>query len=436
MSAAGRGEDVVAALGRRGHRVVEIYLKRGRSRRVGLEVGRLSVVSAREEGWAVRAGDGDRAFLAGGTGAPSPDGPWPEPRPPGLRLAAPVTGSPWRPPDDLDLPVMGEAEGQALLEDLASRLAGELPGAQVLQARLEEGVAEVSIASSRGVAARFRTRAASLYAEAVRGGGRPVRAALQVAVRALRDIDVRAEAARLGDRLRLREAPPESLRDRGELLLGPEVGAALLAGLLPLWVGAGAEERLRPLLDRRGRLGSALWTLVDDGRLPSGVLAAPADGEGTPTRAVTLVEEGAFRQPLVSWREARPPERVASGCVVRPGWRDVPARGPTHLYQTPDPEVSVSDLLGEIARGYYLIEAGAGGRFDLEGDAFELPVEGMRLARGRAVAPVTGALLRGRVSSLLRGLRGVGRDVRFASHGGGMIGSPTLLVSGLEIVSP
>ena len=50
-------EEVLEALARSGFDAVEVYAKRGRSRRV-LLAGRLAAASsAQEEGWAVRAGN-------------------------------------------------------------------------------------------------------------------------------------------------------------------------------------------------------------------------------------------------------------------------------------------------------------------------------------------------------------------------------------------
>jgi PmbA protein len=207
------------------------------------------------------------------------------------------------------------------------------------------------------------------------------------------------------------------------------VAARLLAGLLPLLVGPGPGSRL---VSARGRFGSDRVTLIDNGRLPGGAFEAPVDGEGMPTREVTLVEEGIFRQPLLAWWQEGAAHGEASGCVRRPGWRDLPAPGPTHLYLKPDPRTPVATLLGAMPRGYYLIDATGPGRFDLENDRFALPVCGFAVATGRASAPVAGAWLCGGIGAFLKGIAGVGRDLSFQPLDG-MIGSPTLLVSGLEL---
>ena len=185
-------------------------------------------------------------------------------------------------------------------------------------------------------------------------------------------------------------------------------------------------------------MGSERATIVDDGRLPGGVFESGVDGEGVPCREVLLVEEGIFRQPLLAWRDAGAAGYAgvgaASGCSRRPSWRDLPAAGPTHLYLKPEPRVSVAALVGAVRRGAYALDvaSSAGLAIDLETGRFALPVCGFRLEAGRATSPLNGVALTGDVQTLLRGIAGVGRDLAFQMLDG-MIGSPTLLVSGLEI---
>src|SRR5436309_3302228 len=96
---------------RAGHEEVEVFLKRGRSRRLTLGLtGPVSLVS-QERAWAVRAGGRRGSFWAAGTGEPSPEGPWPAPAGPAFTLPDPSPAAPWNPPSDLDSPLIGETEG-------------------------------------------------------------------------------------------------------------------------------------------------------------------------------------------------------------------------------------------------------------------------------------------------------------------------------------
>lgn len=450
--------EVLDALAGRGLPEAEVFAKRGRTRVIEQALGRTSVSFHQERGWAVRAGDDRGSFFLTATGEPEaagPEGSWPVPDGEPLLLPEPPDPAdpaepadpgpePWREPATIDAPLLGEREGLAMLATLGEELAAELPRATLVAARISDGASTSEIASSRGVAAHHRNRLAHLRAEAVLRGEGGERAVVEMSAAEGHQLDPRAVARRLADYLILavEGRPPE--RDRAPCVLAPAVAGRLLAGLLPLLVGADAPARARLLADRRGRLASPRVTVVDDGRLAGGALAAPVDGEGMATGRLALIEEGDYRRPLCDWRAATddrggrraavrggPPGSV--GCMRRPSWRELPRAGPSHLFLAPDREVAASSLVADLARGYYLVAAAGDGLFDLAGDRFALPVTGFVVDGGRAHAPLAGGVLSGGLGTLLRGVERVGRDLELAAVGAGMIGSPSLLVIGLEV---
>lgn len=414
---------------------VEVYVKSGRSRSFERTGRRQTVVLAEEAGWAIRAGDRQGSFFLAGSGPPSPPGPWPRTEGQPLAIPEAATAPPWSEPSDFSAPLVAEREGFALLDAIERELAAELAGARLLSAILQDGSSESEVASSRGVRARWRSRLAALRLSAAgpaTGSSVALTASLHLAVRDVRRFNPRALARRLADHLLLRRDGGAVDRDRGALLLAPAVGIHLLAGLLPFFVGREAEARMTRLRDRSGKVASSLVTLVDDGRLPGGALEAPVDGEGTPTRALTLIESGSFRQPLLSWVEAEGTSHRATGCARRASWRDLPRPGPTHLYLAPRRDVPVASLLSQMARGYYLVDVAGAGRFDPRSGELALPVAGFAVHAGRAKAAVAECWLCGQVEGFLHGIDGVARDLTFQPLDG-MIGCPSLLVSGLEL---
>ncbi|HEX2163483.1 MAG TPA: metallopeptidase TldD-related protein, partial [Thermoanaerobaculia bacterium] len=128
----------------------------------------------------------------------------------------------------------------------------------------------------------------------------------------------------------------------------------------------------------------------------------------------------------------RPGEPRPTGCGRRASWRDLPRAGPTHLYLAPSPAVAVADLLADLARGYYLLDAAGPVVLDLDQASFRVPVVGWAVQSGRAVAPAGGLVLAGPVAALLRGIQAAARDLAFVPDDG-LIGSPTLLVTGLKL---
>lgn len=424
--------ELLRALTSSGGALAEVFLKRGRTRRyqVGTQGGEVTL--SEERGWAVRAGTDRSSFFAAGTGVPSPAGPWPSRVGPGLRLPEPAGPARWRPPADLEAPLAGEREALALLEGIEKRLREQLPGSRLLHGELEDGSSQAELVSSLGVRAEVRRRVARLRLEVAGPGASPVTASLEVAEREPRKFSPAELAALAAASLSARAGGRPVARDRGDLLLAPAVAAAILAGLAPLVLGRDAVARARRYRDRRGRIGSSLLTVIDDGRLPDGLLTAPVDSEGTPTREVALVEEGTFRQPLLAWWQGAGIRARTSGCVARPGWRDLPRPAPTHLYLKPDPRVGVGDLAQSIARGYQLVDVLGPGRFDLDDDRLAIPVCGFAIRGGRTEEPLSRTWLCGGIAAFLQGIRAVAGDMVFLPLGG-LIGSPSLLVSGLEL---
>jgi PmbA protein len=439
MSDSRRLEELRRRLAPDGLGEVELYRKEGRSRRFESTFADPTLaLHSRESGWAVRAGGPGGSLFAGGTGEPHPDGPWPEAASPALRLPAAGRVAPWPRPAELDAPLISEGEARGLLSRIGSRLATELPGAVLVRAQLEEGVSTGRLVSTQGVETTLQHRSAGLLVEASWPGeeapeeeGGAARVTWFLAGRTARAFSPSAVGRRLADLLLVRGRGGTVEKDRGEILFAAPAAALLLECLLPLLAGPRAAARMRPYRDRAAKIGGPALTVIDDGRHPGGVFEAPTDGEGVETRRLAVVEEGIFRQPLLSWREAAAGERW-TGCVRRAGWRDLPAAGPTHLYLRPDPSVAAGALLRGIARGFYLLDVLGPGRFDFEGDRFELPVCGFVIRQGSSAGSFARALLRGSVGALLHGIQAAARDLTFQAAGG-RIGAPSILVTGLEL---
>jgi predicted Zn-dependent protease len=307
------GESVLQSLRRWGLSDAEVYLKNGRNRRLRRTVLGVEHQVVNEEGWAVRGGDRRSSFFVAGTGQPEPEGPWPAPGGMPLQLPDPAPVLRWAEPKDLEAPLLTEVEGHTLLDNVVAALLEELPEARVDDAVLEDGSSESTLVSSRGVRAQWRHRLAFLRLSAsIPGEG--VQASLAQAARDAKRFQPRLVARALADRLAVR-ARGGVADESGDVVLAPAVAARLIALLMPLFVGPEAVARVGRLLGSGERLASPLVSIVDDGRLPGGLLAAGVDGEGVPTRSLPLVEGGVYRQPLVAGWQARGTGMAGSGCA-------------------------------------------------------------------------------------------------------------------------
>ncbi len=432
MNSAEPLREVLDGLRRQHWEEVEVFHKKGRSRTMQVSPYGDTTSLRQEEGWAVRAGDRRRSFYYAASGPPRAVA-WPEADGIGLRLPSARPGPHWSPPSTLDAPLIGEGEARGFFSGLAKELDREMPGAKLLSGYLDDGSSDSQLVSSREIQVRVQHRVASLHLEAVGPTATTPSIALDIADHDARRFSPAALARRLADLLLVSEKGSARPRDRGEFILAPPVAAGLLAALGDLWIGPEAEERSTALIDRNGRIGSPALTIIDDGRLPGGVLEAPYDGEGQPTRSVTLVEEGSFRQPLLAWWQTTSNLKRSSGCSLRPGWRDLPIPGSTHLYLQPDPSIRAVSLIQSLSRGYYLIGLAGPPRIEPDFTRFAAPVSGFAITSGQPTGTVARAWLVGSVSTFLSGIVAKARDLTFSAVGGGMVGSPTVLAKGLEL---
>ena len=126
QSAAGdaAAAEVLRELVRRGLAEAEVLTKRGRSRRLALELGTEISAFSQERAWAVRASSRRASFFAAGAGdlpagegdvPGSPGGTWPEATGRPFRLPDPEAIPPWTQPSDIEAPLIGESEGLRLL---------------------------------------------------------------------------------------------------------------------------------------------------------------------------------------------------------------------------------------------------------------------------------------------------------------------------------
>ncbi len=216
---------------------------------------------------------------------------------------------------------------------------------------------------------------------------------------------------------------------RADVLLDPLVAAHLVGRLAPFFFGD-EEETLLAARTREGRdaLASPLVSLVDDATAPGGVVRGTRDGEGTLQGRTRLVERGLPVGRLTDVSASGRLSRAPSGNAIRLAWSAPPRIGVTNFFVDPSPGVSPLDLLGGVARGLYAAVLLERPEVDLAADRFRLVVAGYAVEKGRATERVSEAALSGRLSDFLRGISGIGDDLKFALGGTGSAGSPTLLV--------
>jgi predicted Zn-dependent protease len=379
----------------------ELYRKTGESLDLEATGAGRATIARREEGWAARWWEGDAPRFACGssretlesalaevsriqtTKEPSPA--WPVAKSPGRKRS----GALEPPPDlfeELQRQVSAESHGEARLQRLTVR----------------RGASAEHIVNGRGLDVFICGALLDGHALAIgRKGSRACEA--RVVFRWDQGPNLESLARRLADRATLPLSDKATPVDRGEWLLEPSVGAALLSGLAPLF----CEDTL-PKWIHRAELFAPRVTITDDASAD-----ALFDGEGTQTRRVVVVEGGILAARLHDLRSAKRAGAAATGHGVRPSYRVPPAPGPRRIFFETDAPAPPRELLARVRRGLFASALTAPARLDFDRDRYEVEFTGVAVIGGRAQGPVAGARATGRISQLLRRIAGLSTDRQF-----------------------
>jgi predicted Zn-dependent protease len=368
----------------------------------------------REEGWAARWWAGGLRFACGSDRE---------------RLAAAVA-------EAAKLPARGEAlprlpqqeslrpestpgvEPPADVFERLSQLVSEKSRAEAVLASLtlRRGRAVEEIRNAAGLSVRMESLRMDGVARAIgRRGSR--RCETRAVFRWDSEPDLDAVAARLADGATFPLAKRGVPFPRGSWLLDPAVAAALLAALAPLF-----SAHPLPRWVKRGEIAGREVTIVDDASAD-----APFDGEGTPTRRVLVVEEGALASRLQDLMSAATSGAPPTGHGVRPSYRTPPRPEPRRLFFETARPILPLELLRRVGRGSFARAVTAPVSVDLERDRYEIEFTGVVVVGGRATEPVAGARVSGRISELLHRISAMATDRQFFPMPY-PVGAPTVLV--------
>jgi len=397
----------------------ELYRKSGESLDLQATAAARVTIARREEGWAARWWERGAPLFASGSSpenleralaevsriqtSKEPSPAWPTAKSPERKTHGAI-----EPPPDL-------------FEELQRQVAAESRGeARLQRLTLRRGASAERIVNGRGLDVFLGGELLDGHAFAIgRKGSRACEAS--VVFRWDQGPDLESLARRLADRATLPLSDKPAPMDRGEWLLEPSVGAALLSGLTPLF----CRDAL-PKWVHRAELFAPLVRIADDASAD-----ALYDGEGTQTRRVAVVEGGTLAARLHDLLSARRAGAPPTGHGVRTSYRVPPAPGPRRIFLEADAPVPPRELLSRVRRGLFASALTAAARLDFERDRYEAEFTGIAVIGGRAQGPVAGARARGRISQLLRRISGLSTDRQFFPMPY-PAGAPTLLVERVD----
>jgi len=180
------------------------------------------------------------------------------------------------------------------------------------------------------------------------------------------------------------------------------------------------------------QVGSAPFTLVDDGRRADGPGACPFDGEGVPSGRTELFTAGVLNGFLHSTYTARRAGggQRSTGNAKRGGYKATPGVGTSNFFVEAG-DRSFDALLAEAAGGVLIMDVSGvhSGANPISGE-FSVGATGRRIGPDGALAePLREMTIASTLPEMLRGVGAVGNDLRFFSS----VGTPSILIGEMTL---
>ena len=340
------------------------------------------------------------------------------------------------PPKGLDLfdpkisrtPVKDKIELALKIEEAAYRTDKRVKRTEKVS--YSDSESEVWIVNSNGIEAKHKSNFCGGHADMIAAQDSEMEAGLGIDfVKKLADLDpqkIGKEAAeRASALLGARAIPSRKL----PLLFDPFVGTQLLEVLASALSSDATQKGKSLFADKLGKeIGSEIFSLIDNGRLPGGLGTEPCDGEGVPTQETRLVENGILRNFLYNTYTAAKGGTRSTGNAVRSSFSGLPGIGPTNLFIPAGPQ-SAPELIRSVRQGLYIQRVmGVHTANPISGD-FSFGAAGLMIENGEKTYPVRGITIAGNLIEMLKAIEAVCSDLRFIVN----IGSPTLLITGITV---
>ncbi len=250
------------------------------------------------------------------------------------------------------------------------------------------GRSEVFLVTSAGFSGRRAGTGHSISATALAGSGTGMQRDYDYHSTAyLSDLDDPVAIGRnAGEQAVRRLNPTRPQTGKMPVVFDPRVAGSLLGHLTGAINGASVARGTTFLKDKMGqRLFAPGIAVHDDPRRVRGPRSKMFDGEGTPTRARALIEDGILTTWLLDSRSARQLGLVSTGHAAR-GTSGPPSPSATNLYLAAG-ALSPAELMADIKLGLYITELIGMGVNGLTGD-YSRGAAGFMIRDGVLAEPV------------------------------------------------
>jgi PmbA protein len=299
----------------------------------------------------------------------------------------------WATPDDTDLDMADPAEPApdvlsaraAVAEEAAFSVKGvtNSEGAEAGYGR-----SEVVLVTSAGFAGRRVGTSHSISATALAGAGTDMQRDYDYHTTVyFDDLDDPVKIGKsAGERAIARLNPTRPKTARIPVIYDPRVAGGLLGHLAGAINGAGVARGTSFLKEKLGqRIFAAGVNIHDDPRRVRGLRSRTFDGEGTPTHARALIQDGVLTTWLLDSRSARQLGMTPTGHASR-GTSGPPSASTTNLYLAAG-SMTPQALMADIKEGLYITEMIGMGVNGVTGD-YSRGAAGYMIRDGALAEPV------------------------------------------------
>ena len=297
-----------------------------------------------------------------------------------------------------------------------------------------DGMLEVAIATTTGIARSYRRSGCSVVAFAIAGDADDTQTGFGYSVgRAADELDIHKAAAMAVERATRLLGSTKPASRRTAVVLDPYVTSSLL-GILGGTLNAESVLKGRSLFaDRVGQqVAVESFDLVDEPTNPLAYGATPVDAEGLATRRLPLIDKGVlqgFVHNSVTARRAGGDAR-STGSAVRAGFKSTPGVGCRALTVRPGSQ-SAQEILQSVGNGV-LIQSISGihsGVNTISGD-FSVGAEGLVIRDGQVAEPIREFTIASSIQRMLMEVLAVGNDLEWLPGGSAGV---TLAIDGMSL---
>ena len=290
------------------------------------------------------------------------------------------------------------------------------------------GRTEAFLVTSAGFAGSLLRTSHSVSASAIAGAGTGMQRDYDYhSTIHLADLDDPAAIGRsAAERAIARLDPARPNTAKLPVIYDPRVAGGLLGHLAGAINGASVARGTSFLKDKLGqRIFAAGIVIRDDPRRVRGPRSRPFDGEGTPTAARALIDDGVLTTWLLDSRSARQLGLRSTGHAVR-GTGGPPSPSPTNLYLAAG-SLTPAELMVDIKLGLYVTELIGMGVNGVTGD-YSRGAAGFMIRDGAIAEPVAEITIAGNLLDMFAQLTAA-NDLRFRRG----TDSPTVRVDGMTM---